>query len=275
MKQVAALLGLMGQAKGDKIALEKDSLEIGSGPDCDIVIQGAQVSPLHAVLQRSSGEDWKIISKARAKVIVNKVPVSEQMLFAGDRLQFGSEALFEFVIDKPKKRMFDTDGGEKSSLQKGLKLIPTVVLPAWIIIGLLIYFSLTIGSDGEGTELTQKKVDTVLEETAGFLDGLSVDDSGKYALDDGRSRERAAKYFSLLSLSGQTGNDAAKQKQALIKEIGVESRDSLFRIWLLQSQGRNKEVVAEYGRIIEALPDVRVPLTAFALKYRKKIIDED
>ncbi len=71
--------------------------------------------------------------------------------------------------------------------------------------------------------------------------------------------EPAARFYVLITLR-QRGAETAK----VVEQLGDSIRRQLTQAWLLESQGRLAEAQQAYGRIAEAVPDLRCPATRYA-----------
>lgn len=81
-----------GRLRQTDYALNKDTILLGSSPKCDVHLEGADVSPIQVMLQRS-GEQFVAIRKGKAPFYVNERQTVQAVLSHGDELRIGESVL--------------------------------------------------------------------------------------------------------------------------------------------------------------------------------------
>jgi len=85
------LLVETGELAGKSFLLQSLSVMVGSGPDCDLVVQDLELAPQHARFIREVRGDYVQDISGKERTLVNGEPVQGlRLLQPGDRLHFGS-----------------------------------------------------------------------------------------------------------------------------------------------------------------------------------------
>jgi pSer/pThr/pTyr-binding forkhead associated (FHA) protein len=80
-----------GELAGKSFLLQSLSVVIGSGPDCDLVVQNLELAPRHARFIREAQGDYVQDIGGKERTLINDEPVwGVRLLQPGDRLHFGS-----------------------------------------------------------------------------------------------------------------------------------------------------------------------------------------
>ncbi|MCC7423516.1 MAG: protein kinase [Planctomycetaceae bacterium] len=114
---------------GTAIPLVGEQMVVGRDARCDIVVAAPRVSGRHCELRREGGW-WRIVDLgSKNGVQINGIPVSDQLLWPGDRVTLGHELHYRIdVQEKP--------GRKRRRAMWGLLVAATVVLSAllwWIV----------------------------------------------------------------------------------------------------------------------------------------------
>lgn len=85
-----------GPQMGQRFSLEKQSLYIGRGNDCDIIVDLDSVSRKHAQVQLKGSSTVVVDLESTNGTFVNETPVQQRALNDGDLVQIGN-AIFKFL----------------------------------------------------------------------------------------------------------------------------------------------------------------------------------
>ncbi len=111
---------LIGPTQGAEFALDGDRLMIGRGEECDLCIEHASVSRVHAEVRRVADGRYEIVDKGSANgVRVNGADMERSLLDARDVIELG-DVVLKFI---PRGQIFRADADESQRLP-ALRSIP-------------------------------------------------------------------------------------------------------------------------------------------------------
>ncbi len=264
---------LKGEAQGRTVPISHSPFTLGSDPDGDMVLPDASVRPQHAVLeQEGQAGPWTLRNAGGRGVLVNQQSVSSAVLQDGDLIQIGAATLLGFHVTGVAARKPTTGATTRRAVH------PALLAMLGVVTTLALAFLILAPRPGQSDQddpnaLTPTLLTTVLQGTRDCL--LSDDLLNGYSRPMARfdaSSEPATRFYVLIALR-QRDTDAAKVTEWVDQQMLGPVRQQFTQAWLLETQGRLTEARQSYGRIAEALPDLRCPATRYAA-FRQGMLTE-
>src|SRR4051812_3204095 len=93
------LIAVAGNWKGSVIELTEDEMSVGRDPSNTVALPDRSISRQHCVIKKD-GTKYKITDlESHNGTLVNRLPVQEQVISHGDRIQIGN-TFFVFLIEE-------------------------------------------------------------------------------------------------------------------------------------------------------------------------------
>lgn len=259
-----------GKSVGKRYPLKGEPVTLGSDPNSGIVVQGAYVSPEHAIVARRDDGLWMVTNKSVNRTLVNQVPVDTRLLESGDQIQVGAESLYEFEIVKKKDKKERKKKEEADKERTGVLKRPALAIAggAYLLLmfGVVVYLS-ALDTETEDITLSAQQAEEVLADSRSFMTSQEFTADAPRVQPVALDREypeTAADYYRLMLVLGGGDPDGVVSSEELVDEILRHARDHLFRAWHFEGQGRWSAAIAQYQEITAMIPNIRVPLTQFA-----------
>lgn len=251
-------------------------LVLGSAPSCDIVLDDTFVAPEHAHLEAQGAGRWLLTNRAVNGTYVNGVTVTTGVVKLGDRIEFGGNSVCEIRAataasrgPRAAREAPEALSAAGSATSIGARLAQVFRSPFAIAIIVLwgLFFSWlglkTTSSPGDAT--LPKDVTAALAATATYLRSdaalrahaqLRVEPA---ALAPPRN-DPGALYFALNGARLAEGT----LDEALLGRLLERLEDTLLTAWAVESQGRSGDARALYAKVLEIVPDPKVPAARYA-----------
>ncbi len=268
-----------GPGKGHEVTLKEEPFIVGSGSACALKLSGAHVSEEHAVLNKRTDGLWTVTNRSINGTLLNQKAVNTNTISPGDLIQIGSEILLKVEAVKEKKRSKkEKTKKEKSgnSLLQRPGVIAGVGFYLLVLAGLAVFLS---GIDGKDKELrlSPEVAERTLQRTQNFLasDKVLKGISNIVVQPLDKNTDLSTQYYHLLAMAKKrqaTGKEQPGEKeQQLIEKITTLAREHFFQAWSLEVQRKWKQAFIEYGKVMDVVPDIRVPVTQLAAFRRTKL----
>lgn len=208
---------------------------IGSGPDCELRVDAALVSPLHAVLE-ADGAGFRLVNRSVNGTRLEGQPIrGARALVPGQRIEIGEDVSLELRLP------------ESKATRAPRKSVSASAKRTWLWIGLGAYaFALAAGGIGLSALASERQGDRATPTLA---------------------RDAARDTQSYLV---EQGHDEA-QADALAHELD----ELLFRAWRLEAEGRVPGATAAYRDVIRLVPSLRAPTTQLAARQLRRIEEDE
>jgi hypothetical protein len=191
---VPVLIIQAGPQVGQRWLLNKDSLVIGRGGECEVLINDKTVSRRHARIQREANR-WVLHDESKNGTHVNGQPLAApHPLSDGDviaiaaavKLLFvGSEATVPLAIELPRGGALKLDVPSRRVWVKGLELDPPLSLPQYRLLELLYARSgqvctrdevvQAVWPDAESDGVSEQSIDALVRRLRDRLNQLDAD----------------------------------------------------------------------------------------------------
>jgi hypothetical protein len=290
------LVFLHGARQNKSLSLDADHYRIGAGSSCEIVLAGDTVDALHAVLERK-GDDWQIVDRSRIGLLVNGQRAERMRLFDGDRVQIGSEHLFELRLrERSKQKQPQPPPGQP----KPWYLSPWtfgLILLFYAVAGTGLYLIVSSSRSDGDAELTGARAQMLACLSRRHLERLSRDEKpdgpavDMWGLDcrwprqdqahcaAGATTETAEQPMREtlpcerlrvdLAALGEQGEPVDGGVDRRIEGLDAAIRDFLGQAWICEARADVDAAIATYNKLVDCLPDLRLPATCFALERRR------
>ena len=280
----ASLLIEAGKLTGKRIRLKKTEYRIGSDRRCDIRLKGNFLSPLHAVLKIRDEGQWVIQNRSPNQTLVNDRIIDSRPLVVGDVIQIGAEILLKFEVAAPSGKGSSKPLGGHFTFTQVANLLkkPSVAIGLLVYVGSTFLLVSSIGGLGTATESdwSRLKLRNSITQTKMFLSSpknfvVSTEDRktlNQFGLLDGQTRDSNAlsSYDRIVNFHRSQRPDRneilAREIDSLLTNIDLK----LKQVWHLEQQQRWSEAASEYTLLVEALPNMALPLTKLIL-LRKRL----
>lgn len=282
-EKITKLIVRGGAHPGREYVLQGPRLTLGSGRDCGIVLRDRYVAECHAVLDRRSDDVWIIKNHSVNGTFVNDERIDTRSLAAGDMIQIGPATTLEVHVEtrgKGTQRRRERQGQGRQGA--------TLLRRPGLLIGLGAYLLILVGVgvllsrlDREMTpELSVYLVHRVMEESRAVLAAPRTLPAGERVAVDreaiiAANAEPAAHYYRWLAYKrhvthGDMPHDDTKEA-AMIEDMLERVEQQLFRAWNLELQEQWGAAIAAYDKVLEIIPDIRVPITRLAVYRQRKL----
>lgn len=264
------LTAIVGPSKGKRFVLKRDSYTCGLDRKCAIRLKGDFVSDEHFVVRVRDDGNWVAENKSEYGTLVNAARVETRILSNGDNIQVGTGNVLVFTSAQStgpdlKADIGDTTGfsGKKLAIGLGILMyIAAMVYAAWL-------FTSEDPSNGQ-LSIGVSRIDTEVSRTIDYIkqnksDGLSMGKAGVVV-------DRAVpsyRYFRILAMqeAGVPASTLEEEYQLLEEEL----RSKLYSVYKLMASGQRNAALKALDDIYAMVPDVRAPITVFALSLRPTV----
>jgi len=166
-----------GKLAGNGFELERPSIVIGRGQDCDIILDEHQISRRHAQLQQTP-QGWMLVDLGSTNgTQVNGLPLRAQQPHAiqpGDRISVGA---CELVLRSAAARAPELPAGPRGRASRPALLIVGAVLITVVLVGVVVAIVVTLrDKEGETTPGGLNPLDQVDEviEIPTLIEGITT-----------------------------------------------------------------------------------------------------
>lgn len=263
------IAGLAGPYKGKRIKVKKTTLSVGTNRKCDITLKGEYVSDLHAVIKKREDNVWIVQNNSVNGTLVNGERADLKVLAEGDRIQVGSESLFEVSFDAAKKKAPKVAGEEGESGSKRPLIFAGVGVYLLLMVGVVL-FLMNRDEAAEPAMISHGDMAPLVEQTSAFLmsPGLGMPTVNRRHVANS-SGTLGADYYTLQSLVAEKGSETEIERLILQITSGIEK--ALFRAWQFEQRLQYELALAELEKVFLLVPDVRSPSAEYALQKISEI----
>lgn len=295
------LVFLHGTRQGETLPLAAEHYRIGAGSGCEIVLVGDTVEALHAVLERQ-GDDWQVVDRSRIGMLVNGQRAERMRLFDGDRVQIGSEHLFELRLrERSKEKRPKPPPGQPKPWYLSPWTFALIAL-FYAAAGTGLYLIVSSNRNDGDAALTAERAHMLaclsrlhLERLASnqkptgptvAMGGLDcrwprqdeADCTADTAAEIVKAPMAAAASCErlradLVSL-GEQGEPVDGADDRRIKGLDAAIRELLEQAWIHEVSADTDAAINTYNTLVDCIPDLRLPATCFALERRRRLRED-
>ena len=263
------IAGLSGPYKGKRIKVKKTTISVGTNRKCDITIKGEYVSDLHAIIKKREDNVWIVQNNSVNGTLVNGERADLKVLVEGDRIQVGSESLFEVSFDAAKKKAPKAEGEQGDSGSKRPLIIAGVGVYLLLMVGVVL-FLMSKDDAAVPSAINHADMAPLIENTTAFLMSPGpVMSPGDRRLAARQFGAMSTDYYKLQSLVAEKGSAAEIERMSQEIISGIEK--ALFRAWQFEQRLQYELALAELEKVFSFVPDVRSPSAEYALQKISEI----
>jgi hypothetical protein len=232
--------------------------------------KGDFVSDEHFSVRIRDDGNWVIENKSEYGTLVNAARVETRILSDGDNIQVGTANVLVFTAAQSDAPNLKAEGSGSSALS-GKKIaigIGILAYEAAMIYGAWI-FSGGGASSGQ-TAIGVSRIDSEIARTVEYIKqkDMASASSGK----GGSAVDQAApsyRYFRILAMQSAGAPESQLEQEYSLLEAELSSK--MYSVYTLMSSGQKKAALKILDDIYATVPDVRAPITVFALSLRSNI----
>jgi pSer/pThr/pTyr-binding forkhead associated (FHA) protein len=265
--EIPILEGIAGSCSGKTYRFQDDSASIGSAPSSNIRISGRLVSESHAVIERTPNGTFLLRNRSPHGTFVNRLRIDVHVLAVGDRIQIGEGGILEFRAGSTSAKSGAAQPSPRKSGAKRYVIIAALAVYL-VAMGTFIAFLATQSSGDLGVSANSLSTSIAATRAQLLANDFAERRINGEVLPSGSS-DVSAPYFALLAAIAR--GDSAESIGARVDSLLATVRSDFDDARILEQQERHKEAKRLYHRVLDELPDSRLPLAQLAAKRLTKL----